>query len=97
MDTNCGVGVRIPPRPQQAKKGRTFPFGGRKIMIGIADPMLRNLGVGLLSKWGREGLFPLGGRKIMIGIADPMLWNLGVGLLSKLGREGLFPMGVGKS
>ena len=44
-------GVRIPPRPQLAKKGRTFPFGGRKIMIGIADPKLWNLGVGLLSKW----------------------------------------------
>jgi hypothetical protein len=27
-----------------------FPFGGRKIMIGIADPKLWNLGVGLLSK-----------------------------------------------
>ncbi|KAJ4699474.1 30S ribosomal protein S15, partial [Melia azedarach] len=28
-----------------------FPKGGRKIMIGIADPKLWNLGVGLLSKW----------------------------------------------
>lgn len=33
------------------KKGRIFPSGGRKIMIGIADPKLCNLGVGLLSKW----------------------------------------------
>lgn len=32
------------------KRGRTFPYGGRKIMIGIADPRLWNLGVGLLSK-----------------------------------------------
>ena len=28
-----------------------FPFGSRKIMIGIADQKLWNLGVGLLSKW----------------------------------------------
>lgn len=33
-----------------------FPFGGRKIMIGIADPKLWNLGVGLLSKW--NGPYP---------------------------------------
>ena len=44
-------GVRIPPRPQPTKKGRIFPSRGRKIMIGIADPKLWNLGVGLLSKW----------------------------------------------
>ncbi|MFQ6626006.1 hypothetical protein Gotur_004629 [Gossypium turneri] len=43
-------GVRIPPRPQLAQKGRTFPSRGRKIMIGIADPKLWNLGVGLLPK-----------------------------------------------
>lgn len=35
-------------RPQ---RDGPFPFGGRKIMIGIADPKLWNLGVGLLSKW----------------------------------------------
>lgn len=33
------------------KKGRIFPSGGRKIMIGLADPKLCNLGVGILSKW----------------------------------------------
>ena len=48
--TNHGVGVRIPPRPQAAKKGRAFTLGGRKIMIGITGPKLWNLGVGLLSK-----------------------------------------------
>ncbi|THG14067.1 hypothetical protein TEA_017317 [Camellia sinensis var. sinensis] len=37
-------GVRIPPRPQPAQKGRTFPSGGKKIMIGIADAKLLNLG-----------------------------------------------------
>lgn len=38
---------------QPFQKGRTFPSGGgsRKIMIGIADQKLWNLGVGLLSKW----------------------------------------------
>jgi hypothetical protein len=36
------LGIRIPPRPQPAKKGRAFPPGGRKIMIGIADPKLWN-------------------------------------------------------
>ncbi|KAL5734286.1 hypothetical protein ACOSP7_032147 [Xanthoceras sorbifolium] len=32
------------------KREGPFPWG-RKIMIGIADPKLWNLGVGLLSKW----------------------------------------------
>ena len=53
MATNHGVGGSNPSSPT------TFPFGkdlslwggGRKIMIGIADPKLWNLGVGLLSKW----------------------------------------------
>ena len=31
-----------------------FPFGGRKILIGIADPKLWNLDVGLLSLIGRD-------------------------------------------
>lgn len=34
-----------------------FPFGSRKIMIGIADPKLWNLGVGLLSKWSGSYFF----------------------------------------
>jgi hypothetical protein len=42
--------LRIPPRPQPAEKGRTLPSGGRKIIIGIADPKLWNVGIGLLSK-----------------------------------------------
>ena len=42
-------------RPKRPNKGRAFPSGGRKIMIGIADQKLWNLGVGLLSKW--NGLF----------------------------------------
>ncbi|GAV84984.1 hypothetical protein CFOL_v3_28424 [Cephalotus follicularis] len=47
MSMNDGVGVRITPHPQPAKKG--IPYGGRKIIIiRIA---LWNLGVGLLSKW----------------------------------------------
>ncbi|KAL7592001.1 hypothetical protein Lser_V15G34650 [Lactuca serriola] len=37
------------------KRGRAFPSGGSKIMIGIVDQKLWNLGVGLLSKW--NGLF----------------------------------------
>lgn len=36
-----------------------FPFGSRKIMIGIADPKLWNLGVGLLSKWNGPYFFLL--------------------------------------
>lgn len=50
-------GVRIPPRPQPSPFGRTYPSGDRKIMIGIADPKLWNLGVGLLSKWNGPYLF----------------------------------------
>ncbi|KAI3666000.1 hypothetical protein L6452_44639 [Arctium lappa] len=38
--------LRIPPRPQPAQKGRAFPSGGRKIMIGIADQKLWHLGAG---------------------------------------------------
>lgn len=34
-----------------------FPFGSRKIMMGIADPKLWNLGVGLLSKWSGSYFF----------------------------------------
>lgn len=34
-----------------------FPFGSRKIMIGIAELKLWNLGVGLLSKWNGPYLF----------------------------------------
>ncbi|XLT80043.1 hypothetical protein HN873_001796 [Arachis hypogaea] len=40
------LGVRIPPRPQPAKKVRTLTSRGKKIMIGLADPKLWNLGVG---------------------------------------------------
>lgn len=41
-------------RPQ---RDGPFPFGGRKIMIGVADPKLWNLGVGLLSKWNGPYFF----------------------------------------
>lgn len=34
-----------------------FPFGSRKIMIGIENPKLWNLGVGLLSKWNGPYFF----------------------------------------
>ncbi|CAJ1964633.1 unnamed protein product, partial [Sphenostylis stenocarpa] len=37
MATNHGVGHNRP------KKGRIFPSGGRKIMIGLVDPKLWNL------------------------------------------------------
>ena len=51
MATNHGVGGSNPSSPTTGQKGKAFPFRGRKIMIGIADPKLWNLGVGLLSKW----------------------------------------------
>ena len=53
MATNHGVGGSNPSSPTTDPEGKVlpFPFGGRKIMIGIADPKLWNLGVGLLSKW----------------------------------------------
>lgn len=49
MATNHGVGGSNPSSPTTGPKG--FPSGGRKIMIGIADPKLWNLGLGLLPKW----------------------------------------------
>lgn len=53
MATNHGVGGSNPSSPTTGQKGKDLSFtsGGRKIMIGIADPKLWNLGVGLLSKW----------------------------------------------
>ena len=53
MATNHGVGGSNPSSPTTGPKGKDLSFtsGGRKIMIGIADPKLWNLGVGLLSKW----------------------------------------------
>jgi hypothetical protein len=47
--TNHGVGGSNPSSPTTGpkQKGSTFPSGGRKIMIGIADQKLWNLGVGL--------------------------------------------------
>lgn len=41
-------------RPQ---RDGPFPFGGRKIMIGRADPKLWNLGLVLLSKWNGPYFF----------------------------------------
>jgi hypothetical protein len=37
---SLSTNLQIPPHPQPAKKGRTFPLGGRKIMIGIANSKL---------------------------------------------------------
>lgn len=55
MATNHGVGGSNPSSPttgpKRKSKDLSFTSGGRKIMIGIADPKLWNLGVGLLSKW----------------------------------------------
>lgn len=53
MATNHGVGGSNPSSPTTGPKGKdpSFTSGGRKIMIGIADAKLWNLGVGLLSKW----------------------------------------------
>ena len=53
MATNHGVGGSNPSSPTTGPKGKdlALPSGGRKIMIGIADPKLWNLGVGLLPKW----------------------------------------------
>lgn len=53
MATNHGVGGSNPSSPTTGPKGKDLSFtsGGRKIMIGIADPKLWNSGVGLLSKW----------------------------------------------
>lgn len=50
MATNHGVGGSNPSSPTTGQKGKGLSPGGMKIMIGIADPKLWNLGVGLLSK-----------------------------------------------
>ena len=50
MATNHGVGGSNPSSPTTGQKGKGLSPWGRKIMIGIADPKLWNLGVGLLSK-----------------------------------------------
>lgn len=51
MATNHGVGGSNPSSPTTGPKGEgPFPPGGRKIMLGIADSKLWNLGMGLLSK-----------------------------------------------
>lgn len=51
MATNHGVGGSNPSSPTTGPKGKdpSFNSGGKKIMIGIADAKLLNLG--LLSKW----------------------------------------------
>lgn len=56
MATNHGVGGSNPSSPTTGPKGKDLSFtsGGRKILIGIVDPKLCNLGVSLLSK--RNGL-----------------------------------------
>ena len=53
MATNHGVGGSNPSSPTTGPKGKDlyFTYGGRKIMIGIADAKLWNLGMGFLSKW----------------------------------------------
>lgn len=59
MATNHGVGGSNPSSPTTGPKGKDLSFtsGGRKIMIGIANQKLWNLGVGLLSKWSSLILF----------------------------------------
>lgn len=59
MATNHGVGGSNPSSPTTGPKKREgpFPLGGRKIMLGIADSKLWNLGMGLLSKWSGVAFF----------------------------------------
>lgn len=59
MATNHGVGGSNPSSPTTGPKGKdlSFTFGGRKIMIRIADQKLWNLGVGLFSKWNAFTFF----------------------------------------
>ena len=58
MATNHGVGGSNPSSPTAFQRGKDLYFlpEGRKIMIGIAEVKLLNLGICsfLLSKWNRR-------------------------------------------
>lgn len=51
MATNHGVGGSNPSSPTTGQKGKDLSLWGRKIMIGIADPKLWNLGVVVEMEW----------------------------------------------
>lgn len=56
MAMNHGVRGSNPSSPtiDPKEKDLSFTFGGRKIMIWIADAKLWNWGVGLLLKWPKS-------------------------------------------